>query len=47
MTQVEFGVINTALSERFNATLRARLPALVRRTRNPARATQRLEDELF
>jgi len=47
MTQVEFGVINTAFSERFNATLRARLPALVRRTRNLARATQRLEDELF
>jgi len=47
MTQVGFGVINTAFIERFNATLRARLPALVRRTRNLARATQRLEDELF
>ena len=47
MTQVEFGVSNTAFSERFNVTLRARLPALVRRTRNLARAQQRLEDELF
>ncbi len=47
MTQIEFGVINIAFSERFNATLRACLPAPVRRTRNLARATQRLEDELF
>jgi len=47
VTQIEFGVINTAFSERFNATLRARLPPQVRRTRNLTRATQRLEDELF
>lgn len=33
--------------ERFNATLCARLPSLVRRTRNLARTVKRLEMELF
>jgi hypothetical protein len=41
--QISLGLINTAYIERLNATFRARMPALVRRTRCPARTTQRLE----
>ena len=46
-TQTQVGCVNTAYIERFNATLRARLPSLVRRTRNLARTVKRLEMELF
>jgi transposase-like protein len=46
-TQTQVGCANTAYIERFNATLRARLPSLVRRTRNLARTVKRLEMELF
>lgn len=46
-TQTQVGLVNTAYIERFNATLRARLPSLVRRTRNVARTVKRLEMELF
>ena len=42
----KLGCANTAYIERFNATLRARLPSLVRRTRNLARTVKRLEMEL-
>ncbi len=45
-TQTQVGRVNTAYIERFNATLRARLPSLVRRTRM-ARTVKRLEMELF
>lgn len=46
-TQTHVGRVNTAYIERFNATLRARLPSLARRTRNVARTVKRLEMELF
>jgi hypothetical protein len=46
-TQTQVGCVNTAYVERFNATLRARLPSLARRTRNLARTVKRLEMELF
>jgi transposase-like protein len=46
-TQVELGRINTAYSERLNATLRTWLPALVRRTRTPSGARAQLEAALF
>ena len=46
-SQAGFGLINTAYIERLNATFRARMPALVRRTRNLARTTQRIETDLF
>jgi transposase-like protein len=46
-SQAGFGLINTAYIERLNATFRARMPALVRRTRNLARTTQRIETNLF
>ena len=46
-SQVGWGQINTAYIERLNATFRARMPALVRRTRSLARTTQRLETDLF
>lgn len=46
-TQTQVGCLNTAYIERFNATLRARLPSLARRTRNLARTVKRLEVELF
>jgi hypothetical protein len=46
-TQVELGRINTAYIERLNATLRTWVPALVRRTRTPAGARERLEAALF
>ena len=47
MSQVGLGKINTAYIERLNATFRARMPALVRRTRNLARTTARIETDLF
>lgn len=47
MSQVGLGQINTAYIERLNATFRARMPALVRRTRSLARTTERLETDLF
>jgi hypothetical protein len=46
-TQVELGRINTAYIERLNATLRTWMPALVRRTRRPSGACDRLEAALF
>jgi transposase-like protein/IS1 family transposase len=46
-TQVEQGCINTAYIERLNATLRTWMPALVRRTRTPSGARERLEAALF
>jgi len=47
MTQVALGRINTAYIERLNATLRTWMPALVRRTRTPSGARERLEAALF
>lgn len=47
MTQVGWGLINTAYVERFNATWRTWLPALTRRSRTPARDTAHLEAALF
>ncbi len=47
MSQVGLGLINTAFIERLNATFRARMPCLVRRTRSLARTQQRLHVELF
>lgn len=47
MSQAGFGLINTAYIERLNATFRARMPALVRRTRSLARTIERIETELF
>ncbi len=46
-TQVAVGRINTASIERLNATLRTWIPALVRRTRTPAGARERLEAAVF
>ena len=46
-TQVELGRINTAYIERLNATLRTWIPALIRRTRTPSGARERLEAALF
>ena len=46
-TQIEIGRINTAYIERLNATLRTWMPALVRRTRTPSGARERLEAALF
>lgn len=46
-TQVEWGMINTAYIERFNATLRARIATLVRRTRSLARTVARIEIDLY
>jgi transposase-like protein len=46
-TQVELGRINTAYIERLNATLRTWMPALVRRTRTPSGARERLEAALY
>ncbi len=47
MSQCGFGLINTAFIERLNATCRARMPALARRTRNRAQTTVRLRSEMF
>jgi transposase-like protein/IS1 family transposase len=46
-SQAGLGLINTAFIERLNATFRARLPCLARRTRALARTPQRLEAEMF
>jgi transposase-like protein len=46
-TQGGIGMINTAFIERLNATFRSRMPSLVRRTRNIARTTVRVEQEVF
>ena len=47
LSQCELGRINTAFIERLNATFRARLPALARRTRNLAQGCTRLRHEMF
>lgn len=47
LAQLDGGQVNTAFIERLNATFRARLPSLVRRTRALAATTQRLEAEMF
>jgi transposase-like protein len=47
LSQVGYGLFNTAYIERLNATFRARMPTLVRRTRSLARTTQRLTADLF
>lgn len=47
MSQTAMGLINTAYIERLNATFRARMPSLVRRTRNLARTVERLKAEMF
>lgn len=47
LAQLDGGQVNTAFIERLNATFRARLPALVRRTRSLAATTQRVEAEMF
>jgi transposase-like protein len=47
LSQCELGRINTAFIERLNATFRARLPALARRTRNLAQGCTRLRCEMF
>ena len=47
MSQTTFGLINTSYIERLNATFRARIATLVRRTRGLARTAQRLEDDMF
>ena len=46
-SQTALGKINTSYIERLNATFRARMPALLRRTRGLARTMQRLETEMF
>jgi hypothetical protein len=46
-SQTALGVINTAFIERLNATFRANLPSLARRTRRSARTLSRLQAELF
>jgi transposase-like protein len=47
MSQTAMGLINTAYIERLNATFRARMPSLVRRTHNLARTVDRLKAEMF
>lgn len=47
LSQCGLGRINTAFIERLNATFRARLPALARRTRNLAQGCSRLRCEMF
>jgi transposase-like protein len=47
MSQTTFGSINTAYIERLNATFRARMPALARRTRSLACTVERLETAMF
>ena len=46
-SQGDLGWINTAYIERLNATFRARMSSLVRRTRSLAKTVQHLEYELF
>ena len=47
MSQITSFQINTAYIERLNATFRARMPALVRRTRCLARTVERIKTEMF
>lgn len=47
MSQCALGFINTAFIERLNATFRARMPSLARRTRNLAQLVERLRAEMF
>lgn len=47
LSQCALGFINTAFVERLNATFRARMPSLVRRTRNLAQKVERLHAEMF
>lgn len=47
LSQTTIGQFNTAYIERLNATFRARLPSLARRTRNLARTVARLRAEMF
>ncbi len=47
LSQCGLGKINTAYIERLNATFRARMPTLVRRTRGLARTVARIEMETF
>lgn len=46
-SQTALGLINTAYIERLNATFRANLPALARRTRRSARTIHRLKAEMY
>jgi hypothetical protein len=46
-SQTQLGRFNTAYVERLNASLRAWLPALTRRSRTPARCQDRLRTALF
>lgn len=46
-SQILLGVVNTAYVERLNATLRSWMPALVRRTRTPARDVNHLATAMF
>lgn len=46
-SQTTLGSVNTAYIERLNATFRANLPSLARRTRRSARTLERLHAELF
>lgn len=47
LSQCDLGQFNTAYIERLNATFRARMPSLNRRTRHLARTLSRIEVELF
>jgi IS1 family transposase len=47
ISQCNLGLFNTAFIERLNATFRARMPSFVRRTRNMAKLTSRIETEMF
>lgn len=46
-SQTSLGLINTAFIERLNATFRANLPSLARRTRRSAGTIQRLQSEMW
>jgi transposase-like protein len=46
-TQGKRGTVNTAFVERLNATLRTRLPALIRRSRHAGSDAQRLQRRFF
>jgi len=46
-SQTTLGLINTAFIERLNATFRANLPSLARRTRRSAGTLQRLQAEMW
>lgn len=47
LSQCGLGLMNTAYIERLNATFRARMPVLARRTRNLAGSLARIEREVF